>query len=275
MIRKTLFLLFIPILVLVSLGLNKPEEKLYEVNFSSDKSLEIGEELTYVVSFSFIKLGEIKIVVKNKKVIDGRTYYNTIAYMDSYSGIPFVNLHMIYESTLNPDYYSAFFRGIVKKEEYTTFTEYTFDYDKSTVKIKKGKVNPYQVWTDSTMAAKQEYQDGLSILYFARMFSGSGKSINLPCFVNEKISYTSLNSYTQVTGVSIDAVNYDIACVRLDGRMNFISIFGLTGYFEGWFSNDQASIPIVAKMKVIIGNVRIELKSWKRPGWTPPKYNKS
>ena len=60
--------------------------------------------------------------------------------------------------------------------------------------------------------------------------------------------------------------------MRLDGSTDFISVFGLTGYFEGWFSNDEASIPIVAKMKVIIGNVTLKLKSWKRAGWNPPKH---
>jgi hypothetical protein len=249
--------------------------QIYTVNFISDKYLEVGEELTYVVSYTFIKFGEIKIIVKGKKVIDGQNYYSTIAYIDSYSGIPFVNLHMIYETVMNPKYYSTFFRGIVKKEEYTTFTEYYTDYGKSKIRIKKGKVKPYQLWTDSTTSEKQEFQDGLSILYFARMFSGSGNSVNLLCFVNEKKSYTNMTSYTQVTGVSINAIDYDVSCVRLDGTMNFVSVFGLTGYFEGWFTNDNASIPILAKLKVIIGNVRVELKSWKRPGWMPPKFKKS
>ncbi len=275
MIKRVIILLFISTTILLLLAFDRQPVKSYEINFSSDKQLEVGEELTYVVSFTFIKLGEIKIIVRNKKEIDGKTYYNTIAYMDSYSGIPFVNLHMIYQSTLNPDYYSDFFRGIVKKEEYTTFTEYKFNYNKKIIQIKKGKLEPYQLWTDSTGTANHEYEDGLSILYFARMFSGSGKSITIPCFVNEKKSLTTINSYKQVTGVSIDAVKYDIACQRIDGEMNFISVFGLTGYFEGWFSDDTASVPIVAKMKVIIGNVRIELKSWKRPGWIPPRYNKS
>ncbi|MGA7723397.1 MAG: DUF3108 domain-containing protein [Ignavibacteriaceae bacterium] len=252
-----------------------PARQIYTVNFVSDKNLEVGEELIYVVSYTFIKFGEIKIIVKGKKSIDGQNYYSTIAYMDSYSGIPFVNLHMIYETTMNPKYYSTFFRGIVKKEEYTTFTEYYTDYSKSKIRIKKGKVKPYQLWTDSTTSEKQEFQDGLSILYFARMFSGSGKSVNLLCFVNEKKSNTYMTSYSQVSGVSIDALDYDVSCVRLDGTMNFVSVFGLTGYFEGWFSNDEASIPIVAKLKVILGNVRVELKSWKRPGWIPPKYKKS
>jgi hypothetical protein len=103
---------------------------------------------------------------------------------------------------------------------------------------------------------------------------GTNKSENVPCFVNEKYVTTKINFYTDIQRVEIDAEDYDIACLRLDGRMDFISIYGLTGYFEGWFSNDEASIPIVAKMKVFLGNVKLELKQWKREGWKPPKYQR-
>jgi hypothetical protein len=59
--------------------------------------------------------------------------------------------------------------------------------------------------------------------------------------------------------------------VGFDGRADFVGIFGLTGGFEGWFSNDEARVPIMAKMKVLIGSVTIELMRWNRPGWTPPR----
>ena len=72
--------------------------------------------------------------------------------------------------------------------------------------------------------------------------------------------------------MDIDAVDYDIACVRLDGETEFRGIFGLTGYFEGWFSDDESAVPIVAKMQVIIGSIKLELKQWKKKGWMPPKY---
>ncbi len=88
--------------------------------------------------------------------------------------------------------------------------------------------------------------------------------MNIPGFVNEKIVYTDINFYNEISGVNIDAVDYDIACVRLDGETNFISIFGLTGYFEGWFSDDEAAVPILAKMKVLIGNITLQLTEWKR-----------
>jgi len=245
----------------------------YEFTFDSKKSLQVGEELTYVVSYSLIKLGEVKLKIKSKKEENGKTLYSASAYIDSYSSVPFVNLHQIYETIMTPDYYSDYFRGLVKEEKYTTYTEYNFDYDKSKIAIKKGKIKPPQIWTDSSASAEKKYQDGLSIFYFARMNFGEKKSINLPCFVNEEKVSTKINYYTNVTDVSIDAVDYDIACLKLDGETNFVSVYGLTGYFEGWFSNDEASIPIVAKMKVIIGNVTLELTNWKRKGWNPPKFN--
>lgn len=254
----------------------KPEmNKPVNFTFVSNRNLQIGEELTYVVSYTFIKLGEVKLKIKDKKIIQGSTVYSTVAYINSYPGVPLVDLHQIYESKVNEKYYSDFFRGIVRYPDYSSFTEYLFDYKNSHIKIKKGKVNPHQIWTDSLGHTDKVMQDGLSIFYYARMNFGDKKTVNVPCFVNEKRENTKMNFYTEVHKVDIDAVNYEIACLRLDGNTDFVSVFGLTGYFEGWFSNDEASIPIVAKMKVIIGNVKLELKEWKRDGWNPPKYNGS
>ena len=44
----------------------------------------------------------------------------------------------------------------------------------------------------------------------------------------------------------------------------------LHGRVVGSTSDDDAAVPIVANMKVIIGSVRLELKRWNRPGWVPP-----
>lgn len=270
--RLILVIILIPVCLFLSGNSSVNKIKEYDFGFFSDKKMQVGEELTYVVSYSFIKLGEIKLIVKDKKEVKGKVYYYTVAYINSYSSIPFVSLHQIYESRINTNYASESFRGIVKHDEYLTFTEYSFNYNNSRIKIKKGKVNPYQLWTDSTAVLSNQMQDGLSIFYYARMNLGTKKSVNVPCFVNEKYETTKINFYTDVQKANIDAVDYDISCLRLDGRMNFISIYGLTGYFEGWFSNDEASIPIVAKMNLFLGSVNLELKQWKREGWNPPKY---
>ena len=251
----------------------KPECMTFSVPIFSERELLVGEDINYVVSYSFLKLGEVRLRIINKKEYQGKTVYNTIAHIDSYSGIPFVNLHQIYESKVNTDYYSEYFKGLIRKEEYTTYTEYFFDYNTRKLRVKKGKVLPPELWTDSTTTAEKMFHDGLSIFYYARMNNGQSKSVKVPCFVTEEKVFTKINFYDRVDKISIDAVDHDIACTYLDGDTDFISVYGMTGRFEGWFSNDKAAVPILAKMKVIIGNVNLELKSWNRPGWTPPKYN--
>jgi hypothetical protein len=71
--------------------------------------------------------------------------------------------------------------------------------------------------------------------------------------------------------VEVDAIDYPVDVVHFDGHLDFVGIFGLTGGFEGWFSNDEARVPIMAKMKVLIGSVTVELMKWNRQGWTPPR----
>ncbi len=265
---KILFLALPAVLMAVSGGGSRE----YQFQIESERSMQVGETLKYEVSYSLLKLGSVVLKVKDKKTVNGRTFYTTAAYIDSYSGIPFVDLHQIYESHLSDKMQSEYFRGLVKYDKYTSYTEYNFNYNKGIIGVKKGRVYPPQIWTDSITTADHNYQDGLSIFYFARMNFGTNKTVDIPCFVNEEKVSTRINFYTAVSDVSIDAVDYDISCLYLDGETDFVSVFGLTGYFEGWFSNDEASIPIIAKMKVIIGNITLELKEWKREGWKPPRY---
>ncbi|HEX2868004.1 MAG TPA: DUF3108 domain-containing protein [Ignavibacteriales bacterium] len=237
------------------------------------KEMHPGEDITYVVSYGFIKFGEVRLLILDEKQKDGMTYFRTKAYIDSYSGIPFVNLHQIYESNFDKNLYSDYFRATEREKDYIKFTEYFYDSNRRTVHIKKGKYNPFEIWADSTTTVKTgSYQDGLSLFYYARMNTGQKKSLNVPCFVTEEFVFTKINFYDKEVKTSIDAVDYDIASVRLDGHTDFVSIFGLTGNFEGWFTNDKYAVPTIAKMKVIIGNVTLELKSWKiSGGWTPPR----
>ncbi|MDE3059368.1 MAG: DUF3108 domain-containing protein, partial [Bacteroidota bacterium] len=114
-------------------------------------------------------------------------------------------------------------------------------------------------------------QDGLSLFYYARGHVHQKSSVDVPTFVDEKLVNTHINFLNKISAVTIDSVNYPIRTVELNGRVDFVGIFGMTGAFHGWFSDDDAAIPIVATMKVILGSVHIELVKWKRPGWAPPR----
>jgi len=234
--------------------------------------LEVGEELVYNVSYVFINLGQIRLKVLDKITTEEKVTYKTIAYKDSYRGIPFIDLHEIYESTLNQNIFSYKFRARSKTRSGTQYVIYDFDYPNRKAYFEHGKLDSVKIIEKyDTLNLKGYCQDGLSLFYFSRQNLYSGGSVNIPTVVNEKLSNTTINFYNKRTSVNIDAIKYPVDVIEFDGRADFEGIYGFKGIFEGWFSNDEARIPILAKMEVIIGKVRIELMSWKKKNWIPPR----
>lgn len=232
-----------------------------------------GEELTYSVKYSLLELGEIKFRVLRLEDRGGRNNFRAIAYIDSRDNIPFVNLHEIYESSYNPGDYSDFFRATQKSSGQGSFTEYVFNYSKGSVRVKKGTLNPFKLGTPEILQVTGPVQDGLSIFYFARSLSGSDRSLRVPCYINEKEVKASIRYYSRVEPIKISSIAYRVAAQRIEGNMDFVSIFGLTGDFSGYFTADKYAVPLRAKLKVIIGDIVVELKSWRITGWIPPKFN--
>ncbi len=237
--------------------------------------LYIGEELEYEVSYSVFKLGTVKLHVLDTATSYGRFIYKIKAYIDSYT-VPFVTLHQVVYIEVNPLPYTYFYSAHdVVNPEKQPFYEYQFDYNKKKIEYIKG-IRPENTITkkgeDTTNNVFQ--QDGLSIFYYARANVRQNAVRNVPTYVNEEHGNTFFNFMNKIEPMEIDAVDYPVSTVAFSGKAGFVGIFGLTGDFRGWMSNDDAAIPIVAKMKVFIGNIHIELKKWKRGNWSPPKYQK-
>ncbi len=237
---------------------------------TKSEKLFVGEDLTYVVKYAFFNLGEVRFKVLEKTKINNTPVYKTIAYIDSYPDLPLVSLHQVYESYIDTSLFPLKFFAKIFGDD-TVFVKYNF-VDNLKVEMQKGKLVGSEPWLDSTAVIDQKAQDGLSILFYARMNFGETKTLSVPCFVNEKEETTILNFYYESEPVSIDAVDYDVDCLRLDGRTDFVSVYGLTGEFEGWFSNDLFSVPIRAKMNVLIGSINLELIKWNKELWNPPLF---
>jgi hypothetical protein len=239
---------------------------------STDSVLfQVGEELTYNVSYAFIDIGQVRIKIVEKFQENGKTLYSAIAYIDSYKGVPFVDLHTIYESKISPPLCSDWFRARTKDDKKWWHITYEMDYDKHSMDIQQGEFGTNSVHKQQTVPLDTFFQDGLSLFFFARSRVRYKHTATVPTIIQEQKVSTFLNFMNERTAEEIDAVDYPVDVVHFDGRADFVGIFGMTGDFEGWFSNDEARVPILAKMKVLIGNVRIELMKWKRTGWNPPR----
>jgi Protein of unknown function (DUF3108) len=232
----------------------------------------VGERLEYEVSYSIFSLGTVKVEIVDTAQRNGATVFRAKAFMDSYSGVPFVNLHWIFYSEIDPRFYSHFFSGVDNKDSNNvSYSNYSFDYHRDRVFVERGIRQQHDSTVKTSDTISSPYQDGLSLFYYARGNVHSNEPENIPTFVNEKKVNTYINFTNKKTSAEIDAVKYPVEAIEFDGRADFVGIFGLTGGFSGWFSNDEAAVPIVAKMKVILGSIRLELVKWNRPGWVPPR----
>ncbi len=229
-----------------------------------------SEELTYNVRYAFFDLGQIRIRILKRIEDDSSIGYHTKAIIDSYPKVPFVDLHATFESLVDSSVYSRGFVGRVKDNDSWDYARYTFQYDKNRVITEVGHRDT-TIEKRDTIHVDSFYQDGLSLFFYARDQLFSGRRVNVPTIVKEKKVGTYIDFRRARTSVEIETVDYPIDVVEFDGTANFVGLFGLTGDFEGWFSNDEARVPILAKMKVILGSITIELMNWKRPGWIPPR----
>jgi hypothetical protein len=236
---------------------------------------QVGEELEYSVHYSFFHIGTIRFKVTDKEEQNGRTIYHAYAFMDSNPSLSWlVDLHIRFYSAIDQN---AFTYGWISDDSSSDGVKYRrmrFDYPKHKMYFEWGKKlgsDVRQAAGEDTIAIDTECQDGLSLFYYARAHLHQKKNDSIPTFIDTTRAITNVNFLDKASEIEIDAVDYPIDVVRVDGRADFVGVFGLTGGFEGWFSNDSASVPIVARLRVILGSIRVELTKWKREGWAPLK----
>lgn len=229
-----------------------------------------GEELVYKVSFLGLNLGTIKIVTEKTVDFEGKKAYKAKCYLKSSEGIPFVSLNAIYDTWIDPTIsYSLKFEGKTQDKKAWQYDVADFEYDKKMIFFNR-KLGSELVF-NKTFNTDKKWNDGLSLFFFPRKYLMLKKSIKVPTFI-EGLAYTTINfSGDNIQSVEIDKVDYPIKTVYFNGKADYNGVYGFNGNFEGWFTADEARIPIKAKMKVLVGSVLIELASWKRTGWKPPQ----
>lgn len=244
-------------------------------SYGQAKVLDQSEELKYTVYFGFIKLGEVKIKMSKIETEDSKKVCNAIGYIKSFDGVPFVTLNNIFESEMEiskEQLYSKKFYATEFKDKDIAKTDYRFNYDSSKVKVIKEMNNKIERNETISFNKGIRFQDGLSIFYSARMNSFANKNYNIPIFINEGQSSVKYSFNINKDVVSVGSVDYDISVIKIAGVADFTGVFGLTGEFVGWFSDDDYRVPIKAQLNVLIGSITLELSSYKKANWKPPVF---
>jgi hypothetical protein len=240
----------------------------------NDRMLQVGEELEYSVHYSFFNIGTIHFKVTDKEDKNGQSMYRACAIMDSNPSLSWlVDLHIRFYSEMDQDAITYKWLSEDSSSKIITYRKMNFDYVKHNMYYEWGeklRTGEYKKNGERVIKITNTCEDGLSLFYYAREHAREKRQEKIPTFVDTNEVTTVINFGIEHGEEDIDGVKYPVDMMKLDGRADFVGVFGLTGGFEGVFSNDVAGIPITARMKVILGSIKVELKNWKRENWIPP-----
>jgi len=242
-------------------------------SFIGAKVFVPGEELRYKVKWTFFRLGTVTL----KTVIDsschGANEIKLVMTVESNPDLSFVWIREFNESVVDEST-SLSKRFHARHRNGETYLELWHEFDQSLRRATWRMVDKNtgaQLQAD-TLSGVPSYVEGPSLFFYTRCISHRTGTMMIPTLVEGKIAPTDLSFDAATENQEIDAIRYPLRVRKFTGVAHWQggTEAGLSGAFSGWISDDDAAVPLVAEVKVILGSIRLELESWTRPGWVPP-----
>lgn len=237
---------------------------LFSENYAQNKfRWVIGEELTYKVKYGFLRLGTLRMHVADSMRMDEHLVYKTMLYIDSNPMIFIVNMHSVYESYIDENFYPHLFLADEKIDGKYYNTRYRFDYPNKIIDVTMTDLEDTSKIIIKKIPLDEKVQDGMSLIFYARGNVHLAKEETLTAFYEAKKGKIFIRFKGKGDNLKIDAIETSQKSYAVDGVANMKAIAGFGGKYEGWFATDPQAPPLKAKLKVFIGYVTVELESWK------------
>lgn len=252
------------------------QEKGWVKSAEKDSVTQPSEKTTYEASYLFFKIGVASFHLIGKTEYNGIPAYRIVARINSYSGIPFVNYHAVYETYADAKTLTCLYTyNLQKKGKGWLRTNYYFDFLRK--RLDWSQDEDGTLTKADTLFLDRAYTDGLSFYYFVReacqKADGKMTKLTIPIVSDTVLSTVDMTINEKREACRVPAFDYPIESNRMSGHINFIGTFGITGDFTGWVSADSAAVPLMGKLKVILGSIVVKLKDINGRDWIPPRAN--
>jgi tetratricopeptide (TPR) repeat protein len=225
---------------------------------SFNYKIDPAEQLDYKVKYGFITLGWLKIRINGVLNINGREVYHLIFYVDSNPAFSFlISLHSIYESYIDAETLNSLQTRLYTPDHEIYFSSiYYFDYNKNHFNAQIIRRDGRFELIEKNLPSSA--QDGTSLLFLARGLVSNKMSGTTVVVVDEKYKYAHIQYSNETEKMKVQGK--DINAVKIYARADFSGVAGMTGDAWGWFSPDKSSVPLVGKIKIIVGSITIKLE---------------
>lgn len=217
------------------------------------KAFQVGEMLKYKLAYGIVNAGEAKLTIqKSDKQIQGRDILHMVGEGYSISAFDwFFKVRDRYETYMDEDgVFPWLFVRRISEGGYEKAQDYKFFQNKGKVINQKDEVYP----------VPHGVQDMLSSFYYARTIDFSqakkGQIFEFPAFVDEEI-YPVRMKYMGTKTIRVKAGKFD--CMVFNPAVQEGRIFESDEDLTVYITNDGNKIPVLAKAKVLVGSIRMEL----------------
>ncbi len=233
------------------------EPETYELREVKHSAFGPGEKLDYKLAYGFISAGEATLTVeKSDKQINGRDILHMVGIGRSISAFDWVfKVRDRYETYMDEEgVFPWLFVRRINEGGYSKEQDYKFF--QNTGKVVNEDQEEYRV--------PHGVQDMLSAFYFARTMDFSnakkGQIFEFPAFLDEEV-YPVRMKYMGTKKIKVDAGKFD--CMVFSPAVQEGRIFESDDDLTVYITNDGNKIPVLAKAKVLVGSLRMELTSYK------------
>lgn len=226
--------------------------------------MDAREAFEYEVKYGPFTLGWVEVELLPDSTYEGEKAYHIRTTMKSNSRVLFVSYKELhYESlfTWNEDwpYSFVFWRDDIHDENYEKLR---IDFDRENEKVifyEEGTVT-------SILDLVEPASGGDIIFYYSRMFAGLEEPYSLPVYTEDECGEVTASSSGRTEMREYEAFDGPIETYLSEGIADIEGPFGFKGSFKSWFATDDLRIPVEAHVRVIFGNVKVRLISYKRNG---------
>lgn len=218
-------------------------------------AFQAGERLEYDVSYGWIDAGEAIIEVnETEQTVGGRELLHVVGKGNSLGAFNFFfKVRDRYESYIDKDgVFPWLFVRDIHEGGFEMKQYYTFNQKEQQVKTKKG-----------TYDVPVGVQDMISAFYYARTIdyanAEEGDVFEMWIFIDEELWPLRIR-YLRTEEITIDKGTFDCMVfvpVVQEGR-----IFKKEEDMMVWVTNDKNKIPVLAKAKILVGSVTMELRDY-------------
>ncbi len=221
----------------------------------SNQAFDVGEKLTFEVSYGFVTAGIAEMEIPKMKRISGRNAYqitfkvNSVSAFDSFYKVRDKYLTYLDAEGLFPWRFEQHIREGGFSRDFSAF----FDQKRKIAHTSEGKHK-----------IPKYVQDIVSAFYYVRTqdFSNfkKGDKIELANFYKDK-TYPLEVVYHGTETVEVQAGKFD--CIIVEPLVAKGGLFKSEGNILIWLTNDKNKIPVKVKTKIIIGDIYAELIKYK------------